>query len=237
MNLVAHTTRYSPERKSYSWSYSKLKNFELCPLKHYHVDFLPKGHADKIVEPESEQIKWGNVVHKVLAQRIAHGTILPPVHATDLEPWALKVTKGAGTTLVEQQLAINEALQPCEWFGNDAWVRVKADVIKLNGPVGMVIDWKTGRILEDHAQLALTAAVMFAHYPDLKVIASLYVWLKENAETKLVVKREQLPQIWAALWPRMEALKHAYQTLTFPPTPNYTCRYCPVKKCPHNENS
>lgn len=231
--FVTETTRYSPkQKKSFAWSYSKLKNFEACPKRHYHVD-LKKDFR----EADSTQLLWGNAVHKSLAQRISQGTILPPLHQ-EYEPWAKKVLHGPGEISVEQDLAINKDFQPCEWFGKDAWLRVKIDVAKLNGPVGLLIDWKTGKIVEDSVQLALSAAVAFSHYPQLQAIRTMYVWLKEDAETKIMIKRSDLPTLWNNLWDRIENLKTAHETDNYPPTPNRLCRsWCPVKVCPHHGES
>ena len=67
------TTRRAPAGpKPFSWSYSRLKNFETCPKRHWHVDINKDAK-----EEDSEQLQWGNAVHKALADRIAKGTSLP----------------------------------------------------------------------------------------------------------------------------------------------------------------
>jgi hypothetical protein len=84
-------------------------------------------------------------------------------------------------------------------------------------------------------QLMLAAATAFAHYPELKVIRSTFAWLAEDATTDADIKREELPALWSSLWDRIELLRHAHDTMSYPPTPNRLCRnWCPVKQCPHN---
>ena len=61
------TTRNKP--KAFAWSYSRLKNFESCPKRHYHVDVVKD-----VREEESEQLKWGNALHDAFAKRQAHVT-------------------------------------------------------------------------------------------------------------------------------------------------------------------
>ena len=63
------TTRHSP--KPFAWSYSRLKNFEVCPKRHYEIDI-----AKNIKEEESEALLWGNTVHRSCADRLSKGT--PP---------------------------------------------------------------------------------------------------------------------------------------------------------------
>ena len=221
------TTRSKP--KAFAWSYSKLKNYETCPKRHYHVD-VKKDVKDE----ESEHITYGNAVHKALAGAIGSGDPLPKPFES-LKPWVDKVTSSQGTILVEQQLAVTEELNPTEWFGKDAWYRGIADVIKIVGPVAVVLDWKTGRISEDGVQLALMAQCVFAHHPGIEKIRTEFVWLKEDATTRADFTRADMVKVWAGLLPRVTTLKNAYTGANFPPKPGYLCRrFCPVVSCPHH---
>lgn len=218
--------------KSFSWSYSKLKNFEVCPKRHFHVDV-----RKDIREGESEQLTWGNEVHKHLAARIGKGTPLPTGYE-HYEVWASKVLNGSGSeVLVEQKLAITDAFTACSFFDGRAWYRAIVDVLKIHGDIALAIDWKTGKILEDGVQLALAAACIFAHHPKVQHIRTEFVWLKEGDDvtTRQDYSREQVVEIWRQTWPRIAALRRAYENNEFPATPNYLCRrYCPVTSCPHH---
>jgi hypothetical protein len=230
--------------KPFAWSYSKLKNFETCPKRHWHVDI-----NKDVKEEEGEALLWGNEVHKALANRIAKNAALP-AGMDKFERWVQKVVTGQGNpgvqVLVEQQLAINKDFGKTGWFPSDAkragtgdpWYRGIGDVIKIVGPVALIVDWKTGKILEDSQQLALMAACVFAHYPEVQKVRSLFVWLKDDAETKEDFHRNDMAAMWKHLWPRIEALKHAHDTTTYPAKPGPLCRrYCPVTACPHHGES
>ncbi|MGZ3665693.1 MAG: PD-(D/E)XK nuclease family protein [Ktedonobacterales bacterium] len=218
--------------KSFSWSYSKLKNYETCPKRHWHVDI-----QRDVKEEESENLVWGNQVHKALAERISKGMALPDGMG-QYEGWCQKFLSGEGSIDVEQKLAINSSFMPVRWFDNDAWYRAVCDVIKVNGVVALVADWKTGKILEDSQQLALAAACVFAHYPSVMRIRSEFIWLKEDASSRADFKRETMPDMWRALWPRIEQLKVAHEQQDYPAKPGRICRsWCPVKQCPHNGES
>jgi hypothetical protein len=215
--------------KPFAWSYSKLKNFESCPKRHWHVDL-----AKDVKEPDSEQLLWGNQVHKALAKRVSLGSALPP-GMEPYERWCERVVSGEGNILVEQQLAITRQFGPTEWFGKEAWYRGIADVLKLNGPVALAIDWKTGKILEDPVQLALMAACIFAHHPNVQRIRTEFVWLKEDTSTREDFARDGMATMWKNLWYRIEQLEHAHKTTSYPAKPGYLCRrWCPVKDCPHH---
>src|SRR3954463_259124 len=100
MQLV--TTRSKP--KPFTWSYSKLKNFETCPKRHLHLDILKD-----VKEEDSDQLTWGNYVHKALADRISKGTNLPK-GMEDYETWCEKISQTDDPEntqiMVEQKLAI-----------------------------------------------------------------------------------------------------------------------------------
>jgi len=216
-------------KKPFAWSYSKLKNFESCPKRHWHIDI-----AKDIKEEESEELSWGNAVHKALAERLAKDKELPTPMRT-YEPWCEKILETPGEILVEQKLAINEDFGPTTFFDKSAWFRAVGDVIKIKGPVALIADWKTGKIVEDSVQLALSSACVFAHYPSIQAVRSEFIWLKEDARTSATFKRSDMPAMWKGLWPRIEALKRAHENNDYPAKPGYLCRkWCPVAKCPHH---
>jgi hypothetical protein len=230
--------------KPFAWSYSRLKNFETCPKRHWHVDI----NRD-VKEEEGEALLWGNEVHKAIENRIAKNAPMP-YGMEPFEKWVQKVVTGQGNpgvqVLVEQQLAINANFGKTAWFPSDAkragtgdpWFRAKGDVIKIVGPVALIVDWKTGKPLEDSQQLALMAACVFAHYPEVMKVRSLFVWLKHDCETKEDFHRNDMAAMWKHLWPRIETLKHAHDTTTYPAKPGPLCRrYCPVAACPHHGES
>jgi hypothetical protein len=222
---------WSPKAKPFAWSYSRLKNYEACPKKHFHVDI-----KRDVKEEEGEALIWGNAVHKALADRLdpKKRTNLP-VPMQGYEHWCRKIEgNGEGTLLVEQQLAITKNYGATEWFGKDAWYRGIADVLKIVGPVALAVDWKTGKILEEPVQLALMACCVFAHHPEVQKVRAEYIWLKEDASSRAIISREDMPGLWASLWPRVSALEQAHETQNYPPLPGGLCRrYCPVKTCQH----
>jgi hypothetical protein len=224
------TTRF--KAKPFTWSYSRLKNFEVCPKKHWEIDI-----AKNVKETEGEQLVWGNAVHAALAKRIDKGEALPQT-MHQYEKWALGVLAGADQPgvqiLVEQKLAITKDFGACEYFDDGVWFRGVGDVIKLWDEVALTVDWKTGKILEDSVQLALTAACIFAAYPHVQAVRSEFVWLKEDATTREDFRREDMPGLWRGLWPRIEALENAHKHTDYPAVHGRLCKkHCPVSSCPY----
>jgi hypothetical protein len=224
------TTYNNPQAKAFAWSYSKLKNYETCPKRHFHYDI-----AKDVQEPESQQLKDGNFKHDALAKRLGGKKIPLPAQVIELEKWAARVEATPGTLLVEQKYAIKRDFSSCSWFDKQAWYRGIADVVKLNGPVGLLIDWKDGKIVEDSVQLFLMAQCAFAHLPALQRIRTEFVWLREDATTRQDFKREEMAGHWAGLLPRVAVLEQANQTMTYPAKPGRLCkRWCAVTACPHH---
>ncbi len=215
-----------------------MKNFEVCRKRHYHIDLLPKGHPDKVQEPEGEQLVWGNFVHKGLAERCGPNRTPLPKELEAYEPWAVKVLGTGGDVYVEESFALNKNFTPVGNFDADAWLRVKCDFLRIVGDVALTVDWKTGKILEDSVQLALTAACIFAKFPQIKAVRASYVWLKEDCESSENFYRVDMPGMWRSIWHRIEAMEQAHTHTNYPPTPSGMClRWCAVKSCPHNGKS
>lgn len=229
MQIVTTRRDGTAVKKPFTWSYSRLKNYESCPKRHFHIDI-----EKSVKEEDSEQLLWGNDVHKALADYISKKVELKPPFKP-YQPWADKIMSTPGELLVEQKLAITKEFGPTGFFDKNVWFRAVGDVIKLNGPVALIGDWKTGKIVEDSQQLALSAACVFAHYPSVQMVRSEFIWLKEDASSRADFKRSDMASMWRGLWPRIEALEAAHNACDYPPKPGSLCRkWCPVAKCPHH---
>ena len=234
------TTRIAPAvKKPFSWSYSRLKNFETCPKRHLKIDVLKE-----VKEEASDEANWGFQVHAALAKRVSKLTPLP-ANMTQYEPMAAHYTPPAGAELyVEQQLAISKAHGPTDWFDGGAeprpWLRAVSDYTRLSpsGSAARAVDWKTGKQKHDSVQLGLVAAVLFAHYPKLEVVATEFVWLAEGVATRSDFRRAEMVGFWADLWPRISAMEQAHAISEYPARPSGICRnYCPVKSCQHHPSN
>lgn len=230
MAMVTTTRDGAPRIKPFAWSYSRMKNFETCPKRHYEIDL-----AKNVSEPQGEQLQWGNYVHDCMAKRCGPKREPLPPNCQLYEPWAVKMIGDVGDIYVEQGLAINRNFTSVGNFDSDAWMRVKCDFVRIHGDVGLAADWKTGRVLDEPVQLALVAACLFAKFPQLYKIRSCYVWLKEDCRSSEDFYRDDMPNVWRSIWSRIEAMENAHRHMNYPPTPSGICmKWCAVKSCPHN---
>lgn len=215
----------------FTWSFSKLDNFETCAKKYeaYSV-------SRSVKDDSTENIDWGNEVHDAMAKALK-GTTLPE-HMCPYQPWIDRVLNGPGELLVECKYALDQNLSPTPYRAPTVWYRGIADVVRLSGPVALAIDWKTGKPKEGSVQLGLMALCIFQHFPNVKVVRTEYVWLQEDpnskdATTQKIWRREDMPAFVSELLPRVKKLEWAHQTMTFPPNPSGLCiKYCKVVSCP-----
>jgi len=217
------------ECKPFTWSYSKLKNYETCPMRHQELDLKQAWKQD-----DTTALDWGDRVHKCAAAYLGKGEELPGDVLDMLEPWTDRIKGTPGTILVERKYALKRDLSPCGYFDKGVWFRGVADVLKLADDVALAVDWKTGKIQADSVQLALMAACVFAHHPEVMKMRTEFIWLQHDATTREDFARTDLPKIWSELFPRVDRLESSYNSGTYEPKPNKLCAaYCPVATCIH----
>jgi len=211
--------------KTPPWSYSGLTSFETCPKRYFHIKV-----AKDVSDAPGEAAIWGSTVHKYLEDRVKDGTPLPPSVA-GYEKMVLPIINREGEKLVEQQFSVDANLQPTDWSSDAAWCRGIVDVGVLTGKRAVLLDWKTGKRKLDSDQLMLFAGLAFAHYPQLEVVSTGFIWLKEGKVDQQKFGRDQIPTIWQQFVPRVARLERAYNDNKFPPKPSGLCgRWCPVPK-------
>lgn|GEM_PF-1017442 len=228
----------APKEPPFAWSYSKLKNYRLCPKRHFHYDIAKDVHQEK-----DEGLQYGDDVHKALHLRLSKGTALP-VALHHFEPIVQEFLKGTPdpsiTILTEQKFAIAKDFTPCGFFrDNRVWFRAIADAVKLKtlpdgSMVGVNWDWKTGKVKEDPLQILTAACCLFAAYPTLKAVRNEFIWLEYAQRSRVDLTRERMAEVWASVMPEVEQMREATRNAYFPPKPGFLCKnYCGVTSCPH----
>jgi hypothetical protein len=230
--------------KSFSWSYSKLKNFETCPRRYQEVD------VNKSVEQtRSEALDRGDELHEAMKNRVQGTTPLPP-HFIYMEKWAEKLTRVLHPFQIiqcELKLSADRQGKPTGYFDKTTWLRTKIDYLRIipadlqspdQGPSDFahVVDYKTGRPPKfwDGTQLLINAHLIFQHYTELGKMRVDYLWTEYNDTNHETFTREETPKAFDALLPRVSALEEAHATGEFPPKPCGLCEeYCPVTTCEH----
>lgn len=216
--------------KNFSWSFSKLKNYETCPLKFQQVDLLKA-----FKEAKSKELDWGDYVHKTF-HAVLLGQMALPVDMKDYQKWIDRVNALPGKLYVEQKYALDKDFKPCGWSDWDhAWYRGIGDAVKIFKTRGAILDWKTGQLKVDSVQLMLMAQCLFSHFPELELVHTGFVWLKDGVTTTQTFTRQDIADAWTILFERVKRLEDATKTNNFPPRPSGLCRkHCPVTSCQYH---
>ena len=208
------------------WTFSQLDAFETCPRKYYHLRV-----AKDVVDPPNEAALWGDRVHKSLESRLLEKTPLPE-GMNQWEPIMMKIERLPGEKHTEMKLALDENFQPSDW--KQSWTRGIADVAIVSQSQGVVLDYKTGK-RKPTDQLLLYAAYLFAYFPKVDVVDTVFVWLKEKKLDKEKVHRDELPSIWKKFLPKYHKLVSAYERDSWVPRPSGLCKgWCPCTGCEFN---
>lgn len=214
------------------WSYSSLGAYTTCP-KQYHETRVLKRY----VQQESEQIKWGNEVHKAIEERGKNGTPLPE-RVRKVAAIAEKIQDQLpGFHHHERKFAVTVDLKATDFYAADAWSRSVVDFLAIKGSTAVSLDWKTGKRKEGSTQLVLSSAHIFANMPEVDKISTGFVWLAEGGKItgKQTLYRSEYDNLYKSFIPDLVNMQWSYDNDAWPPRPSGLCkRWCPVIDCEFN---
>lgn len=222
-------------------SFSALDKFYKCPRKFYCYDV-----SKQVKEPESDAQREGFFVHKAMADYITEGKPLPPYMDRYADWVTTMITRQPGEkVLTEHKMGMTFDLVPCDYFSrkHKVWLRTVADLLVINGPRALSVDWKTGKEpdgrygseLPPNFQLRLVALTIFLHFPEVQEIESKYVYLTEGTSTHFVMPRSDLKLFVPQLYETAAPLQQAVRTDQWPPHPSGLCkRHCAVVSCEYH---
>jgi RecB family exonuclease len=234
-----------------SWSFSVYQQWLKCPLS---VCF-DKIQRVRIQEPPSSVLAKGNYAHKVSELFVGSraktppplvGEIASPVKGDGKIKVDLRPVKGLLDRLrknkakVELEWAFDRAWNPVAWKDWDrAWLRMKIDAMdeRLKPPAVDIIDYKTGRVHDEHKQqrslyatggLQLVQIGQLANGSKDAVLTASHVYLDwPDTKADEVFKLKDLPGLkreWLA------RTKQMLEDEEFRPRTGYHCRYCRFAK-------
>lgn len=211
-----------------AWSHSRVNDFVKCAYMFYMKSLAPKGERIKFVQ--SAAMKQGELQHEMLEKYVSKGTPIPEAYRAKLQPVGDAMIAADGQTFTELELTLNEDLNSCGWFDEEAFVRVIIDVMKIKGPNCFVGDYKTGTPDFNEQQLKLFAAVIFQCFPEVMVITAAYIWLKDGTLDPAVYYRDQVSALWAELLVEPQRMQEASVLGLWPKRPGRWCKYCDVNR-------
>ncbi len=219
------------------WSFSSWSAYQTCPRQFYELRV-----AKNFREPKSKQIIWGEEVHTALEKNIKEGKPIP-TSMEHFNPVVEKILAAPGENHAELELACDMNLRPVGFWDEDAWVRGKGDLVKINGHKGIAFDWKTGKKKSNSLQLDLMSILTFAAFPQLEELSTCFVWFQDPMRpTTTKYHRDSAPALLDQFMPGVDDMIWSENNDTWPAKPSGLCRPnprtgyagCAVTTCPHN---
>ena len=216
-----------------SWSYSKLIDFEQCPLR------VKMKHVDRVPEVKAPAAERGTMIHQ-LAEDYVSGKLkkLPPELAKFSNEFEslLREFKAKHVSL-EGEWGFNKDWLPTNY--KTAWLRMKGDAILFAGNRAIVIDYKTGQSygneIKHGEQIQLYAIAVFIREPQIDTITVELWYLDKDELTQKTYTRAQALRYIQPFDQRAHALTSA---TAFPANPNiFSCRWCPYGPAKGNQCS
>jgi hypothetical protein len=216
---------------SITWSYSSIGLFDQCPKKYYHLRVIKD-----IVEPETEHLTYGKMVHEAAEKYIRDGKPIPEKFLF-IAPVLDVLKEIPGRKLCEHKMGLTEDLEPCGFFDKNVWFRGVVDLLIIQDDLAHIVDYKTGKSAQyaDTKQLELMALAVFKHFPLVERVKAGLAFLVSEDFVKANYTKHDAPEKWLTWIQQTDKLTAAYDNDVWNAKPNFTCRkFCPVKDCEHN---
>lgn len=206
----------TPPLSGRPWSYSLYADFTKCKLKVKYKHVIRHAEAAR---PASDR---GTKIHEHAEEYLKgddRRTIPKPWQASFLELRRLNATP-------ELRLAVDRGWKLVSWRDPTAWIRAKLDVHYQVRLTATVIDHKTGRIYEEHAEQAdLYSVLAFSLAPRLRVARSELWYLDRKPEDTLIDETTRTEvEARRKHWERRVA--PIFLATEFPATPGRHCSWC-----------
>lgn len=205
-----------------AWSFSRLNDYRKCPKFAYFK------HVKKMKEPGNKAMDRGSVIDAMESDFIKGKLkICPPEIATFEEEFTqLRKYKNA---ITQEQWSFNAEWKVTGWFDQDAWLRVKTDVYRLDikSNVLLLVDCKTGKERDEHLeQVDLYALCGLLKMPTVEAVDP-RIWYtdlgKEVPEKEKLYTQADVPKL-KKYW--MAQVKPMLTDTRFKEKPSNACTWC-----------
>jgi len=212
-----------------TWSFSRLKDFESCPLKAY-LKFVERRSDDHM---NKDALNRGIMVHTACENFVQGKGDFIKEMAKFRDYFAmLKDEYEAGDVKIEEDWGFNKDWGITGWWDDDVWCRMKLDnfrVMDKEFTAGTATDYKTGKKFGNevsHSQQGILYALgSFLRFPTLESCDVELLYLDHGLTTKKNYTRETAMK-FLPMW-TSRAMKMTEAT-DYPPKPNkMTCMWCP----------
>jgi len=228
-------------------SHSSLKEYEQCPYKYYR-----KRVVKDVKDDSGYPLVYGNVVHKafelyVLDENLTWQEAMEQGCAKcstrqfrieanfgNLEPIARHLRDMPGEKHAELKLGLTFEGEPTKFFAKDGgYLRGIIDLVIVRGTTAFVVDYKTGKNRGDLDQAERSAALVFAHYPEINKIFGRWLYVANGEQARFEFDRHDFEELMRATDRIADDIAYSEEHKAWPKQPTGLCGWCPVKDCPN----
>ena len=217
----------------YTWSYSSLSLFKMCPHKYYRLRVVKD-----IKDTPSHAMTYGLEAHKIAEEYVRDGVPIPATHEY-LKPLLDKLIGIKGDKYCEHKMALTKELEPTTFMAKNVWWKGIADLLIVDGDKARIVDYKTGQLrYGDTKQLEILTLATFKHFPEVKEVKTGLLFVVDRGFISADFHRAGEEAYWQNWYKDLDQLEASYENNVWNPVKNFTCKkYCPVRDCAHNGNN
>ena len=230
------------------YSYSRLNTYSQCPWAYKTI------YLDKIPRTKTEAMEVGTLLHRLIRDYLtrlityreatdwdwARGATPMTSHTDAAEIWeqfysTFTLPPALDAPGVERELAFDRNWEPCEFYSEEAYFRMVIDFHFKQDGLGVIVDWKTNRIMPQAVDKDLQLrtygwGLKRTLYPDVREVLLRLHFLRYGKEMEVLLSPEDLDGVPEELRARIEVIE---ADQTFSPTPGSFCGICGVTAhCP-----
>ncbi len=212
------------------YSFSKLSTHDQCArkFKYQYIDKLPQ--EDRDITP----LIKGGAVHSILENYPEPSTHKMAERYQYIADKFIQSEIGqkymTRESVREHSFALTEKLEPTTYGDKEAIFRGHIDYICLDEDCINLIDWKTGKYVDEvhqnFNQLLFYAIYFFYSYPKIDNIRLSYVYIEHDLENTLLLERKYLDKYVDAMLDMMEKTE---KDTVFEKNKTKLCDWCPYK--------
>lgn len=208
------------------WSYSSLGTFENCPKRFYHEKI-----AKDVTGTTHEAAAFGTLIHEAAEFFLKKDQPLAREFSF-LQPVLDSLKALPGELHSEMDISLKYDYTPTTAEDPDAWYRGYADIVIIDGERALVADFKSGKSRYAKLdQLEIYALAVFRHFPQVKKVRGLLLFVREDQQFRLDVHVDQAPDLWLKWIARVDKIRQAREYNNWPAKRSGLCRFCPVTSC------
>lgn len=205
------------------YSYSRISTYYQCPLK-FKLHYIEKLGGR---QEDSPALKRGNFIHDSLESFINRESDVLPDNVFYLQEY-LEGLRDRQAIRSEVAFGLNDRFEPCDYDGDDVFIRGFVDAL-IGPPVDLrALEWKTGKEYASHAeQRALYGLWLLVDNPDQEKATVTGVYVDEERNVDSVFERAALVSY---KWHWEKKIDRIESDQSYAPRPGFYCRWCPYSR-------